>query len=374
MPIKIMLGYDSAPVEKIAEAILFASRNGAHVISNSWGIGDFTNPNQFPVLVSAIWEAGTVGRNGLGCILTFAASNTAAHNVYNNGYITFPSNVTLSTVFTIGASERYDQQANYSPTSVPGSPYNQMIDIVAPSNKSMNWLTIPGETYEVWSIDIPGFDGDNPWKGSSPPIRHEELPNWGTNYSSYTGRFGGTSAACPEVAAVAALILSVNPKLTHFEVYDIITRTADKVGGYSYTNGRSNELGFGRLNSFRAISQAVTITGLDILCSTGSYKINNINDLPADWNVTWSVSPSNIASLNQTQDYITLTPLSKGKVTITANLQTQYPSDSRTIKKDIWVGMPNTPVITGSTFLSCGVVSVYFLTLVSDKRKKVRGE
>jgi len=362
MPVKIMWDkYYSASYEAIAQAILFASRNGAHIISNSWGYGDFTDPNQFPVIVNAIWEAGTIGRNGLGCIITFAAGNNAAHNEYNIGSITFPSNVTLSTVLTVGASERYDQQANYSPTSVPGSSYNQIIDIVAPSNKSMPWLTIPDETYEVWSIDIPGFNGDNPWKGLNPPARHEELPNWGTNYSSFTGRFGGTSAACPEVAAVAALILSVNPKLTHFEVYDIITRTADKVGGYTYTNGRSNELGFGRLNSYRAISQAVTITGADVLCSAGSYKIHNINDLPADWNVTWSVSPSNIASLNQTQDYITLTPLSKGKLTITANLQTQYPSDSRTITKDIWVGMPNTPVITGSSTLSCGATATYFL-------------
>ena len=54
---------------------------------------------------------------------------------------------------------------------------------------------IYGETLEMWSIDIPGNSGYNPTP--SERYKHltvgEILPDFGTNYLSYTGRFGGTS-------------------------------------------------------------------------------------------------------------------------------------------------------------------------------------
>lgn len=372
MPVKISYGLYFANTEKIAAAILTASRNGAHIISNSWGYKKYSNSNQFPNITNAVWEAGTRGRNGLGCIITFAASNTADHVADSNGTITFPSNIILSSILTVGASDRYDKQANYSPLSNTSSPNNQMIDLVAPSNRSMPWQSIPNETGEVWSIDIPGLRGYNPWRGPYyPQVPDEELPNWGKNYSAYTGRFGGTSAACPQVAGVAALILSVNPNLTHFEVFNILTRTSDKVGGYTYTNGRSNELGYGRLNAYRAISQAIAINGPENLCASDNYKLGNLDNLPSDWNVTWSVTPSNIVSLNQTNGYITLTPTGKGKVILTANLQTQYPSDTRTITKTIWVGAPNTPIITGKSTLGCGESSWYYMATYSIEQPEL---
>lgn len=63
-------------------------------------------------------------------------------------------------------------------------------------------------------------------------------------------------------SAVAALMLSINPNLTGSEVVRIIENTAQKVGGYSYvtTSGRTNgtwnnEMGYGLLNAFAAVSQ-----------------------------------------------------------------------------------------------------------------------
>ena len=44
--------------QKLADAINFARTNGAHVISNSWGFNS-TDPNLFPVIVSAIQDATT---------------------------------------------------------------------------------------------------------------------------------------------------------------------------------------------------------------------------------------------------------------------------------------------------------------------------
>jgi hypothetical protein len=65
---------------------------------------------------------------------------------------------------------------------------------------------------------------------------------------------GGTSAACPEVAGVAALLLSLNPALTPAQIFDAVTESADKVGGYTYAGGRCDQMGFGRLNAFNAVS------------------------------------------------------------------------------------------------------------------------
>lgn len=202
MPTKIFDGNGVfTSVNNVALAITFAVDSGADVISNSWDYSS-TNPNLYPVIVDAIQDAVTTGRNNLGCVVTFSAGNTAAHASSNNGSVNFPANVNISGVLTVGATDRYDLQADYSPTS-------SLIDVCAPSHRAYP-RSITGETFEVWSIDIPGNTGYNPWPAANihPPATGESLPNTGTTHLDFTGRFGGTSAASPEVAGVAALVLS----------------------------------------------------------------------------------------------------------------------------------------------------------------------
>ena len=295
MPIRIK----NASITKVAEAIDFSYENGAHILSNSWNY-ESINPNFFPAIRAAILRATTLGRGGLGSVVVFAAGNTAHHAapVPNPGVILFPANVTVPGVLTVGASDRDDLQANYSPTSNPGSHNNQMIDIVAPSHRAYS-CQIPTETREVYTIDIPGTPGYNPVKerdcfnaGPLPPLG-SVLPNTGAQHLDFTARFGGTSAACPQVAAAAALVLSVRPGLTQMEVFNILTQTADEVGGYVYTNGRSNELGFGRLNVCRALSGAVNIHGNSLICTTGGFSVGT---LPTGSTVSWvSSNPSGLS-------------------------------------------------------------------------------
>lgn len=232
----------------IADAIKFAANNGARIISCSWGLGN-TNPN--PAICSAIDYATSHG-----VLMVFAAGNTARHSnggsVLNNGYVDFPANYRHEGVICVGASDRYDQQADYSPSS-------NLIDIVAPSHRAYN--TQEGESRDMWTIDTPGNAGANPHPvGDNIFEDGSMLPDSGSNsnYLAYNGRFGGTSYACPVVAGVAALLLSENPDLTPSQVISILKNTADKVGGYTYTNGRCDEMGYGRVNAYKALKSVCT--------------------------------------------------------------------------------------------------------------------
>jgi subtilisin family serine protease len=242
----------------MATAIEFAALNSANIISCSWGYN--TNSSIIPTIIAAIEYA--VYHN---TVVLFSAGNTASHITGSDGYVLFPANQDINGMLTIGASDRNDEQADYSPSSA-------LIDIVAPSHKAYPFNPnynngIVGENLDMWTIDIPGDAGYNPWHSTlgSYYQNGETCPNFGTNYLSYTGFFGGTSHSCPVVAGVAALVLSMNPNLSPQMVCDVLKRSADKIGNYSYDiNGRCDETGYGRVNAFNAVS---------MLCDT-TYLIN----------------------------------------------------------------------------------------------------
>ena len=246
MPIRIPGGF--IPSSVYATAIQFAVDNGADILSNSWGYAE-SNPNFVPLIVEEINNAITNGRDGNGCIVTFSAGNTANRIESNYGYITFPANCN-NNIVVVGASDRNDSVAIYSPRG-------NLLSLVAPSNKASIWQ-ISTEASEIWTIDIPGEAGYNPTISSDAT---EYLPDAGTNYLAYTGRFGGTSAACPQVAGVAALMLSVNPNLTTTQAAEILKRTARKPTSYTFSNDAShpcgtwnNDLGYGVVNAGAAVS------------------------------------------------------------------------------------------------------------------------
>ena len=247
MPVRID---DTSDPGAIADAIEFAVNNGADIISNSWGHSTSCWDLEGSI-VDAIQYA--INHNVL---ILFAAGNHARHALNDDGFVDYPANRNIDGMLTVGASDRYDRQADYSPTDT-------CIDIVAPSNRSSDYDYRPdsldSETSDMWTIDIPGADGYNPWHTDQGNEFNagETLTNNGIHYLSYTGHFGGTSYSCAVVAGVAALVLSVNPQLTPQAVCKILKESADTVGGYSYgADLRCDEMGYGRVNANNAVWMA----------------------------------------------------------------------------------------------------------------------
>ena len=266
---------DCTDATGMADGIKFAVDYGANIISCSWGFSS-DNPTLVPAIISAIEYAIN---NGV--IVVFAASNSAWHSYNYNGQVSFPASANIDNLITVGASDRYDKIAEYSPSS-------SLIDVVAPSHRAYS-EQIEGETFEMWSLDIPENNGYNPapYELTDDVINYGELlPNFGINYTSYTGRFGGTSHACPVVAGVVALMLSVNPNLSPNEVFSILTNTCDKVGGYSYIEGKSNEFGFGRVNAYAAVLAAKTKYIQNHTYQSGTAVVETYPEIIAGYAVT----------------------------------------------------------------------------------------
>lgn len=206
----------------IARAFDTARVKGVDVLSNSWN--GFT-PSQ--VVTEAIDNAALYGREGAGCIILFAAGNDGRSSPWYPAY--------LPNVIAVGASTNHDQKKAPGTGNhfFWGSNYGENefgdIDVVAPSI--------------CYTTDIQGVFGYN---------------NAGGAAGNYYSHFPGTSAACPQAAGVAALMLSVNPGLSRSDVTEKLYRGCDKIENTDYSvnkqYGKWNPyLGYGRVNAYNSV-------------------------------------------------------------------------------------------------------------------------
>lgn len=184
----------------------------ADVLSNSWRVYDVVGTATY----DAITLCATQGRNGLGCVILGGAGNE------DQPVIGFPANHPY--VIAVGGSSPCDERKSYTSCDESGwgACYGPNLDFVAPAE----------HIYSLDNVDDAGYGPEN------------------------VTLFGGTSAACPIAAGVAALALSLDPSLTREQVKRALVRGCEKVGGYVYADNPAhplsswnNEMGHGRLNA-----------------------------------------------------------------------------------------------------------------------------
>lgn len=225
MPVRMAMTLsDNAVVTLFKHAI----NNQADVISCSWSAAAWDFPLSTKI-DAIIRHAARQGRaNGAGCVILFAAGNenrpldgNTPDGRSHQGFALHPD------VIAVGASNSQDRRSAYSN-------FGPELTLCAPSSGS------PGR--RVVTTDRRGIHG----------------------YAAgdYTFTFGGTSSATPLAAGLAALILSINSKLTAAEVKEIMMETADKIdpanGDYDLA-GHSPWFGHGRINAQAAVSRAQTL-------------------------------------------------------------------------------------------------------------------
>lgn len=199
---------------------------GADILSNSWGLPPtllMVLPGGPQPVEDAINEAYQYGRNGKGCAMFFSSGNENG-----SGGPLWPGS--MPNTIAVNATNMCDTRKAPGDCSGEnwGGDHGGNLDFSAPGVR-------------IASTDISG--------------------NLGFSAGNYYYTFNGTSAACPNAAAVGALVLSLRSDLDAEGVRNVLAFTCDKVGGYGYDSTRfagswCNELGYGRINALRAVELA----------------------------------------------------------------------------------------------------------------------
>jgi len=209
MPVKVSNAAGSIWMDWVASGIVWAADHDADILSISIG---FNSPNA--ALTSAIQYASAQG-----CLIVASSGNVPSSPIVAPGR--FPE------VLCVGATDNRDVLVNFSATGPE-------LDVVAPG-------------YEIIST----------WHQWFAPNTYQ--------YKS------GTSQAVPHVAAVAAMVMSVNPWLSAAQTRMILLATTDDLG----PDGWDPQYGHGRLDAGRAVAMAAAFNN-----PSG----NPVTGCPADFN------------------------------------------------------------------------------------------
>ena len=251
MPIRLVSGLGS---QDEADALVWAAENGADVISCSWGpedgdpedLADPKHQAQHPLPDStrrALELVTDRGREGKGCVVTWAAGN-GNEEVENDGY------ASSERVIAVAACSDQNIRSLYSDFGAPiwcSFPSDDLRGV-----DPRTGIEHRPRTLGIWTTDRSRKMGYNPG-----------ISRLGDRKGNYTNSFGGTSSACPGVAGIAALMLSVAPDLTWRQVKDLIARACDPIdrdSGTYDTSGHSPWYGFGRVQPAVAVELAAAAT------------------------------------------------------------------------------------------------------------------
>ncbi|MBR1462508.1 MAG: S8 family peptidase [Prevotella sp.] len=238
-----------ADPDEIADAIRWAYPR-ADILNCSWGYN-----NYYTEIAIAINEARTLGRNGKGCVIVAASGNSHIENAY----VAFPAR--MDGVIAVGAIKGNGEITSYSQRG-----------------DNMNLVAFGGE-------------------GDEAIVTLDRMGTVGKNSGNYDMTFRGTSASCPQVAGVAALMLSIRPDLTEEQVRNILYATAKDLGASGY----DTTYGYGLVDAYAAldsINHPARISGTSVLCSPSTYELAG---LPDGYTVTWNIGGAGFSMIPSQQ-------------------------------------------------------------------------
>ncbi|HEX2786676.1 MAG TPA: S8 family serine peptidase [Ignavibacteria bacterium] len=179
--------------DDVANAVLYGLIQGVKVFNFSFG--DYVFSNMLRDVVEFAYQNNAV-------IITSAGNDGGFRLHYPSAY---------DEVISVAASDENDFKAGFSS-------YGETVDIYAPG-------------FQILTTTRTG-------KGSS---------EFGGNYE----KFNGTSFAAPQVAAIAALLISQNNNLTNEEIRGLLVSTTTYLGGQTSWTGR---FASGRINALNALN------------------------------------------------------------------------------------------------------------------------
>jgi subtilisin family serine protease len=211
---------DSGPgyTTDLADCVVYASNNGADVLSNSWsGIG-------YSYLLQDVFRYA----HSMGCVCVVAAGNN-----YGDVHEHYPANIDV--VIAVSATDINDIPAVFSNSG-------SLIDVAAPGVDVLSLRAAGTDMYMDGSHIVP----------------------YGNPQAKYY-RSDGTSMACPHVAGLAAAIMSAHPEYSNEQIRQAIRISADDFGD----PGFDIYFGSGRINAGKAITvSTVCDSWIDPLAGT----------------------------------------------------------------------------------------------------------
>lgn len=179
------------------EAITYAAENGIDVLNLSWGRMGIPLQSEQDIINDAVLNHDVV--------IVAAAGNEGGKATEENLF--YPAS--YDNVLSVGASDANDNKSS-------GSTFNYSVDLIAPGVSMYSTV----------------------------------------NNNGYANGGPGTSYAAPLVAGTAALVKDVFPNLSALQIMERVRVTADDIYDVGSNDDYDGKLGKGRLNVYRAVSQA----------------------------------------------------------------------------------------------------------------------
>ncbi|MEO0312564.1 MAG: hypothetical protein RIQ89_2221 [Bacteroidota bacterium] len=194
MPVKVSLDASTTQIDNGYDGIVYAADHGAHVINCSWGRQG--GPSSFE---QDVINYATFNKDAL--IVAAAGNNSSNLDHFPSAY---------ANVISVASTTQSDNKSGFSN-------FGYTIDVCAPGSNI--YTTV-----------------------------------FNNNYTSYDG----TSMASPVAAGCAAIIKSRFPSFNALQVGEQLRVTCDNIYGVSGNGTYTNQLGTGRVNLFKAITDTTS--------------------------------------------------------------------------------------------------------------------